>query len=490
MRYPLLMLLLCTILCFNPINAEDTSPAPGANGMGDTYFPQLGNGGYDVHHYTIDLDVDMVRNMISGSTTIELTPTQTLSTFNLDFDGYIIESITIDETFAQYQRAGRELTITPLQPLATGEKVAVSIGYRGSPGGRGRGFSGGWVRYDTGVFVASEPAGAANWFPANDHPLDKATFTFIITVPTPYVVAANGFLKDIFTDEANDTTTYVWQHEHLMASYLATVNIAEFTVQTETAPTGLPIRNYFPADMATEGEEVFGQTGEMIAYFEGVFGPYPFDVYGVVVADTNLGFALETQTISLFGNNVLRSSTWGSARNNTNVQEVIAHELAHQWFGNSVSLSAWQDIWLNEGFASYAQILWVAHTQGEDAAEAKLRNWYAVISNPVNVVNGVTPPGQPGANNLFNGGVYLRGGWTVHALRMEVGDDAFFEILRTYTERYRYANATTDEFIALAEEVSGMELGTLLNNWLYDSVVPDVPEMGLTAPKDTPGDID
>lgn len=490
MRYTFLILLLCTVLCFSLINAQDTSPTPGDDGVGDAYFPQLGNGGYDVQHYTIDLDVDMDQNMISGTVTIDLIPTQTLSAFNLDFDGYIIETVTIDEAFAPYERAGRELTITPLQPLAMGEAVAVSITYQGSPGGRGRGFSGGWVRYDNGVFVASEPAGAANWFPSNDHPLDKATFTFIITVPVPYVVAANGFLKDTFTDDAADTTTYVWQIEHLMASYLATVNIAEFAVETDTAPTGLPIRNYFPADLAEEGEEVFGDTGEMIAYFEGVFGPYPFDVYGVIVADVNLGFALETQTISLFGNNVLRTSTWGSARNNTNVQEVIAHELAHQWFGNSVSLSRWQDIWLNEGFASYAQILWVAHTQGEDAAEDKLRNWYAVISNPLNALNGLTPPGQPAANNLFNGGVYLRGGWTVHALRLKVGDDAFFNILRTYTDRYRYANATTADFVALAEEVSGMELDALFDGWLYDSVVPDVPEMGLTAPKDVPKDLD
>lgn len=490
MRITLLIVLLLTTMGLTVTYAEDNTPQPGTDGIGDPSFPRLGNGGYDVQHYTIDLDVDMVRDMISGTVTLDLIPTQTLSAFNLDFDGYIIQTVIVDKAFAQFTRVGRELTITPREPLVQGEKSSVEVTYRGSPGSRGRGFSGGWVRYDEGVFVASEPAGAGNWFPVNDHPLDKATYTFIITVPSPYVVAANGFLKDTLVDETADTITYVWQIEHLMASYLATVNIAEFAMQTDEAPTGLPIRNYFPADLAETGAEVFGQTGDMIAYFEGVFGPYPFDVYGVVVADVNLGFALETQTISLFGNNVLRTSVWGSARNNTNVQEVIAHELAHQWFGNSVSLSTWKDIWLNEGFASYAQILWVEHTQGEDAAEDKLRGWYSVIANPLNILNGMTPPGRPGSNSLFNTGVYLRGGWALHALRLKVGDTAFFDILRTYTDRYRYANATTADFIALSEEVSGQELDALFEVWLYDMFVPDVPEMGLTAPKDIPKGLD
>jgi len=219
------------------------------------------------------------------------------------------------------------------------------VSYSGMPGEfnrRGDGYPVSWNSYDDGVMVAGEPAGSSGWYPVNEHPLDKATYSYRITVPAPYSVAANGQLINTISNP-DDTSTFVWKSAWPMASYLATVNIAVFDVETEDGPNGVLIRNYFEENISQRTRSTFDRQAEMIEFFNEVFGPYPFSAYGAVVHNLDLGFALETQTLSLFG----RRTGEG----------VVAHELAHQWFGNSVSLKSWQDIWLNEGFASYAEIL-------------------------------------------------------------------------------------------------------------------------------------
>ena len=472
-----LLMALAVLLASGGALAQDA--APGDPGLGDSYFPTLGNGGYDVTHYTIDLDADLDSGEISGGVSIAAEATQPLSAFNLDFSGYTIDSITVDGDEADFSRARRELTITPDAPLAVGDAFVVEVTYAGIPGedvdtGGGPVFAQGWTQYADGVFVASEPAGAANWYPSNDHPLDKATYTFRITVPEDYVVAANGLLQE--TIEEGDSVTYVWESIHPMATYLATVNIGEFTVQEDRGPNGLPIRNYFPTALSGRGEDVFARQPEMIALFSRLFGPYPFEAYGVVVANVELGFALETQTLSLFGRDILSPFNFGSQ-----AEEVIAHELAHQWFGDSVTPARWQDIWLNEGFATYAEALWIEYDQGEAALDRYMRSLYAVISQPQFNISGIAMPGLPPPSDLFNTSVYLRGGWTLHALRLEVGDDVFFDILRSYYDRFKYSNVTTKDFVDVAEEVSGQNLDNFFNRWLYQPRVPPVPEMGLSA---------
>lgn len=446
---------------------------PGAAGIGDPYFETLGNGGYDAQHYTLDLTVDMDTNLISGTVTIDAVATQDLSVFNLDFLGFQISEITVNDTYANYLRNERELSITPAKPIFEDDSFVVAVTYSGTPGENVGGlniFSAGWTRYKTGVYVAGEPAGASRWYPVNDHPRDKATYTFHITVPDPYVVAANGLLQD--TIDNGDTTTYMWAMNQPMASYLATVNIADFVLHTQDGL--VPIRNYFPARLAEMAPLVFERTPEMIAYFTEIFGPYPFDAYGVVMADTSLFFALETQSLSLFGAEVVPNAiTDVIPRWSSGVENVVAHELAHQWFGNSVSPANWEDIWLNEGFASYASALWIEHTQGQEAFEAEMKSYYNVIGSRD------YSPGAPPPGDLFNRGVYLQGAWTLHALRLEVGDEAFFAILRIYYDRFKYANASTADFVAVAEEVTDQDLSALFDAWLFEGGVPPVPEKGL-----------
>jgi aminopeptidase N len=452
----------------------------GEPGIGDDFYPTLGNGGYDVQTYLIDLTVsDDLREIEAGLVTISAVATQDLSAFNLDFFGMTVEHVGVDDAPAAFSRDGREMTVTPVYPLTVGQSFIVRVAYSGTPGtdedGDDLDFNNGWFYYDTGILVASEPDGSAVWYPANDHPLDKAKFRFVIDVPAPYVVAANGAL--VSAKETGERITYTWDMDYPMATYLATVNIQTFEERTDESESGVHIRNYFPEDLADEGERVFAKQAEMIDYFETVFGPYPFGQYGVVVADVNLSFALETQTISLFGKNVIQR---GAMASGTSAESVIAHELAHQWFGNSLTPATWRDIWLNEGFASYAQVLWAEHEYGPDAANRLLGEFYGAIRNPLLAMRGVAAPGDPPPNQLFNASVYLRGGWTLHALRLHIGDEAFFALLLEYAERFKYGNVTTQDFIDLTVEISGDETAAdLLNAWLYEESVPDVPQMGL-----------
>jgi aminopeptidase N len=452
----------------SPTQPQPTSLPTASDGLGDPFYPQLGNGGYDALHYTLDLVVDMRTGAISGTVALAARATADLPAFNLDFQGLTVRAVAVDSQPANYRSADHELTIAPAVPIRSGAMFTATVSYAGVPQvvtDRAIPIPLGWMRYEGGVYVASEPSGAAAWYPVNDHPRDKATYTFRITVAKPYVVAANGLLQQ--TRDNGDTRTYVWEAANPLASYLVTVNIAEFVEQTGQGPDGLPIRNFFPSVVAANAGRVFAPTVEMIDYFDDLFGPFPFEAYGVVVADRNLGYALETQTLSLFGRDVASADP-------ASVQTIVAHELAHQWFGDSVSVANWQDIWLNEGFASYAEWLWIEHIAGASARDEAIRGAYRDLAR-----QSPPPPGAPPRDDLFNNGVYRRGGLTLHALRLRVGDKAFFTILRTYAERYRYGNASTADFIAVAEEIGGRDLGALFDGWLYAKQLPELPEMGL-----------
>ncbi|MFQ3660241.1 MAG: M1 family metallopeptidase, partial [Anaerolineae bacterium] len=311
-------------------------------------------------------------------------------------------------------------------------------------------------------FVASQPDGSATWFPSNDHPQDKATFTFTIRVPAGNLAAANGVLID--TRHEPDATTYVWHMGQPMATYLATVNITDFVMVESESPSGVPIRNYFPMELAPRLEEVFAVQPAMMAFYESIIGPYPFDVYGAVVARATFGFALETQTLSLFPREVTRMPTPA-------VNDIIAHEMVHQWFGNSISVRHWRDIWLNEGFATYFAALWVEHTEGKAAFERLMEDYYIMISQPGHERRGVRI-GDPGAGQLFHQFVYLRGAYALHALRLLLGDEVFFRAIREYYERYAYGNASIADFIASVEATSGLDLGDFFQQWLYETRTP------------------
>jgi len=441
----------------------------GSAGYNDPYFPRLGNGGYDVEHYKVVLSVDPVANTLRGSTTITAIAEQPLARFNLDLFGLEVSSIKVDGENARFVREDHELVITPLVPLESGAKFEVQINYAGTPqvvplvGLPVEGI--GWMHEEELVITMSEPHGAMNWYPCNNHQRDKATHEFDITVPTEFTVAANGILKSIQTLET--TRRFHFVASDPMATYLATVNVGIFEVEEQVGPNELPLTYYFPPATEEEIREGFRRTPEMITTLEEWFGPYPFECYGGVVAGAGPPAALETQTLPVYG-----GSTPGIG--------VQIHELAHQWFGNSVSFHTWSDLWLAESFASYAEWLWSAEHGEEGSLEERVRRYYGFLSGAEYELMG-----DPTPDHLFGLGVYVRGPVALHALRLEIGDEAFFSTLKTWTSTFRGKTASAEDFIALVEERSGQDLRSFFEGWLYESELPEIPELGLSPGADT-----
>lgn len=435
---------------------------PGSSGVGDRYYPELGNGGYDVAHYTLDISWRPDDGRIEGRTTIDATATQSLSRFNLDLSGLDVTSVVVDDEPAEVSRRGHEVAVTPRTPLAEGQGFSTVVTYGGRPEAdeyiAGLGPLG-WVTAGRASYVIGEPAGAATFFPSNNHPSDKAGYEFKITVPTGFEVAANGRLATERAAPDGDTATWIYEAPDPMATYLVQVAIGDFTFEESIGPGGLLVRNVFSTELAAEASPIFALQGEMIEVFEDLFGPFPFDVYGALVVKADLGLALECQTLSIFGTGILGGGS--------NAESIIAHELAHQWFGDSVGLNRWQDVWLNEGFATYGEWVWREH-QG-DGTIADIARQFAEPSPALD-----RPPTDPGATNPFTPSIYKRGALTLQALRETVGETDFAAILSGWAERYRFATATTTDFIDLSEEVSGEQLDSLFDAWLFQEGLPDL----------------
>jgi aminopeptidase N len=446
-------------------SAPATGPAdfkPGGAGVGDPYFPRYGNGGYDARHYTLRVKYDPATDRLSGTAEMAATATTDLSRFNLDLDGLTVREVLVDDRDARFSREGSELIVTPPAGLRRGAAFTVEVTYDGRPQGRSQPGLGvtGFLHTPDGAFAMGEPESAATWYPVNDHPLDKATYTIALTVPAKVAAISNG-LRTETTDAAGWTTT-TWEVRQPMASYLSTVAIGSYRMTNGThrgKPMVTAVASSLPRGAA---DRAIARTGEVADFLEQRFGPYPFEAYGgIVIDDPRIGFALETQTRPIYASGFFASGGPASTI-------VVAHEVAHQWFGNSVSVRHWKDIWLNEGFATYAQWLWAEH-EGGPSAQRQFDTEYGTLRS------WTVPPGDPGRDELFGSAVYRRGAMTVHALRKTVGDDDFFRILRTWAAEKRNANATTDEFIALAERVSGERLRALFNDWLYGKDRPPKP---------------
>ncbi len=439
----------------------------GSAGIGDPYFPFAGNGGIDVTHYDLKLRYTPpapapapLEGTLKATATIDLVPTQDLDRFNLDLRGLTATKVTIDGKpvdFSQVENEAErkhELVITPRPKLKSGHPVTVVVEYGGTTT-RPTDIEGvlyGWVTTRDGAMVANEPEGSSTWFPVNDHPRDKATYAFDITVPDGLVAVANGDL--VAQRTAGDWTTWSWDAPDQMAAYLATASVGNYELREYAAPNGLPIIDAVDRDLPATADDGLAQQGEMIVYFETVFGRYPFVSFGGIVDDDSIGYALETQTRPIYS----RRATEGT----------VAHETAHQWVGNAVSPERWQDIWLNEGWATYGSWLWAEHDGGATAQS----EFEAVMSIPATDPFWETVIADPGPEGLFVDPVYDRGAATLHALRVKIGDTAFFTLAREWVRRYDDSTATTEDFEALAEEVSGQDLDTFFDVWLHTGSKP------------------
>jgi aminopeptidase N len=453
----------------------------GDAGAGDAYFPYAGNGGYDVQHYDLDITYAPpapapapLVGQLSGVATIDLVATQDLDRFNLDLRDMDVQAITVDgkpagevtpppsgvevEGAAYWQVQDDEarvweLTIQPRPKLKSGQTAQVVVTY-GAETTRPEDIEGalyGWVTTQDGAMVVGEPEGSMTWYPVSDHQTDKATYSFEITVPEGKVAVANGLpAGDPVTE--NGWTTWFWDAPDEQASYLTTASVGDYELRYSETSGGLPIidavdDNLTPANAATT-EAGLALQADMIAFLEDAFVPYPFNSYGSIVDDDTVGYALETQTRPVYS---LRAREF-----------TVVHELAHQWFGNAVSPERWQDIWLNEGWATYVEWLW-SEASGGDSAQA---SFDAIMEIPADDEFWKLAIADPGPFGLFLGAIYDRGAATLHALRVEVGDEAFYAAAREWLVRYDDSTGTTEDFEAVYEEVSGQDLGTFFDVWL------------------------
>jgi aminopeptidase N len=446
-------------------------------------YAGLGNSGYDVDHYALDLDFDGER--LAGTATLTLHPTKPLSSFYLDFTGLSVMSVTVDGETAGFETSD-ELLVRPLRPLTEDRAVVVVVEYQGAPASipnvAGR-FRVGWHKSVDGWFALSEPAGAETWFPSNNHPLDKATFSLRITVPAGLVAVSSGVLRE--QNETAGGSTFVWESDDPIAPYLVALAIGDLERRTSISGEGVSIVNYFDDDIGPADRLIFDRQGEMIDFFAGLFGPYPFDEYGAVVLETaNVSAALETQTRATFGTQILALG-----------EPVVAHELAHQWFGDSVSVADWSDVWLNEGFATYAEWMWTGHSRGAAALAGEVESAYRTLSGAALVEStgsavaayeqalvAYPPPGTPQPTDLFNASVYIRGGLALHVLRMELGDQRFFAVLQNWATTHRYGNASTNQFLDLVETVGGPAARQLMEQWLFSPALPSIDGLDLHPP--------
>jgi aminopeptidase N len=460
----------------------------GGEGAGDDYFPHSGNGGYDVQHYDLKIaytppvatepptPIDDLRGHLEGVATIDLVATQGLDRFNLDLRGMEVHAVTVNgkplmgvdppapgeevDGAAWWQvqdDAARswELTLQLRPKLKAGQAARVVVSYSGETT-RPRDINGvlyGWVTTPDGAMVAAKPDGAMTWFPANDHPTDKATFSFEITVPEGKVAVANG-LPSRDPESANGWTTWYWHAPDLQASYLATAVIGDFEkLPISYSSSGVPILDYLDTKLATGARTTslasLAMQPGILDYFESIYGPYPFSSFGATVDNDSIGYSIETQTRPLY-------STQGSTT-------VVVHLAAQMWFGNSVSLQRWRDIWLSEGWGTYSSWLWREH-MGVTTVQALFDSWYAPARTPA---YWALPIGDPGPLELFATQVYDRGAGTLHALRLKLGDEVFFNATREWLARNKHSNATTGDFIALFEELSGQDLGEFFDIWLF-----------------------
>ncbi len=426
----------------------------------DEYLPKNGNPGYQVSSYDLDLEYKVSINRLSGSATITAVTLNELQQFTLDLSGSLtVSKVMINGTrAAHFSCRGGKLRIRLASKLATGAVLSIVVRYGGSPRPL-RSLWGdiGFEELTDGVLVAGQPNGAASWFPCNDHPSAKAAFHIRVSTESRYLVVANG--KLVSRRARASQTVWTYEQPEPTSTYLATLQIGVYDM-ARLARTPVSIQAALPERLRSDFDQSFARQPEMMQLFIELFGPYPLaNGYTVVVTDDPLEIPLEAQGISIFGANHC-DGTRASER-------LIAHELAHQWFGNSVTARRWRDIWLHEGFACYAEWLW-SERSGGPSANALARRYHAELRHePQDLLLA-----DPGARRMFDDRVYKRGALTLHALRMRLGDEKFFALLKDWTRRYRHGTAVTDDFTALAADYSNEPLHPLWDAWLYSTQVP------------------
>ncbi|MFD3698212.1 M1 family metallopeptidase [Streptomyces sp. NPDC058646] len=445
-------------------------PPPQALGIGDRLFPELGNPGYDVLSYDLSFAYKDNRTPLDAVTVINARTLHPLERINLDFSHGKVASAEVNGVPARFASVGEDLVLTPARPV--GENTALRITVRHTSDPRGAG-DGGWVPTEDGLAMANQADAAHRVFPCNDHPADKALFTFRVTAPAGLTVVANGVPGPLPALRTGRATSWTYRTLHPMATELAQVSIGRSAVVHGTGPHGLPLRDVVPAADRQRLDPWLKKTAGHIAWMEQRVGRYPFENYGVLIARANTGFELETQTLSLFEHSLFS----GEGYPDWYVESVMVHELAHQWFGDSVSPRTWSDLWLNEGHATWYEALY-ADGLGKYSLERRMREAYQ-RSDQWRAAGG--PPAAPKASapgekiGLFRPVVYDGSALILYALRQEIGAEAFDRIERRWVAEHKDGVAGTEDFVRLASQEAGRDLTAFLEPWLYGKTTPAMP---------------
>ena len=415
---------------------------------------------FDVTYYKLNLDIEPSDSTISGLVEMKAIATvNDLDTVVLDlFANMSVDSVSGDAS--SYYRSGDFLLIELSLPVPEGNTFTVQVAYHGQPVRYGLGgpFAFDYHGDDPIIWSLSEPYGARAWWPCKDTPGDKAdSVDMIVTVPDNLIAASNGTLLGT-TENGDGTHTYHWHEGYPITTYLVSLAITNYETWSEwfhyQPGDSLEVQYYaYPEDYESARNQLT-QTIDMLAYFHEIFGPYPFlrEKYGI--AQFAWGGGMEHQTITSQGG-------FGTV--------LTVHELAHQWWGDKITNANWHEIWLNEGFASYAEALYFEHSLGSDYLKTYLQMMDRYYRYPIYVDDTTS------VSRIFNITVYDKGGWFLHMLRHIVGDATFFDILLAYSNdpRFAYGNVTTAGFQDVCETISGEDLDWFFQPWIYEAGRPE-----------------
>ncbi|MFJ8671808.1 M1 family metallopeptidase [Streptomyces sp. NPDC093589] len=446
-------------------------PDTGARGIGDRLFPTLGNPGYDVMSYDLSLDYRGRNDRpLNAVTEITARATTELDHLNLDFAHGAVRSVSVEGLPARFERHGEDLVLTPAFPVFRGQELRIVVRHTSDPRGKA---DGGWVRTADGLAMANQADAAHRVFPCNDHPSDKAYFGFHITAPRNLTVVANGL--PLGAGGRGPRRTWTYRTAHPMATELAQVSIGKSSVLPRRGPHGLYLRDVVPTADRKALAPWLAKTPDQVAWMERRVGRFPFESYGVLIADATTGFELETQTLSLFEKRLFTTKQLPAWY----IESIMVHELSHQWFGDSVSPRRWSDVWLNEAHATWYEALY-AQEKGDIRASMEARMRRAYESSDSWRADGGPPaapkPPAPGQKiGIFRPAVYDGSALVLYALRQKIGSAAFDRLQRIWVARHRDGVASTADFLALASDVAGQDLSGFLHDWLYARHTPAMP---------------
>ncbi|MGZ5370976.1 M1 family metallopeptidase [Aeromicrobium sp.] len=432
------------------------------NDTPDDYVPGHGDLAYDVLHYALELDYKVDGNRLAGRAHLSAVANEDLRRFSLDLHALRVSKVTVDGGTAKFSSRRDRILVRPKSPIAADQEFSVVVDYSGNPGPIADKVldSAGWEELTDGVIVASQPHGAPSWFPCNDRPGNKASYRIAVTAGSDYHVVANGTL--VGHRRRASSTTWVYDQPEPMAPYLATVQIGRYGWWEIEA--SIPMFVAVPKRIAINYDKAFDDQPRMVAFFARLFGPYPFASYTVVVTDDVLEIPLEAQGMSTFGSNHLRRD-WEAVR-------LVAHELSHQWFGNSLTVEHWKDIWMHEGFACYAEWLWSQESGGKTTHAHAVHHWTRLSRLGQNIILA-----DPGPDLMFDDRIYKRGALLLHALRLTLGDEVFFDLLRAWASAHAGGTVSTTMFIDFAVTTTGVDLAELFDAWLNQAALPALPAL-------------